>query len=116
MPKRLTSKTVTPPSRGRGARVGRVLNAPKSNGRPRRPPSPVLISLPPLHGVIHIELHGVRRHLEALHLGHLQLQVGVDHVVGEHAALLQEVRSEERRVGKECRSWVSAYLYTADQG
>ncbi len=33
----------------------------------------------------------MRRHLEALHLGHLQLDVGVDHVVRHDAALLEEL-------------------------
>src|SRR5262245_50202810 len=64
----------------------------KTKGRRHRTP-PLAVSTPPgvLHRVVHIELHRVGSHLEASHLGHLQLDIGVDHVVGEHAALLQEL-------------------------
>src|SRR6188474_1456012 len=44
-----------------------------------------------LYRVVHIELDRVRGHLEALDLGHLELEIGVDHVVREDAALFQEV-------------------------
>jgi hypothetical protein len=40
--------------------------------------------------VVHVELDRVRGHAEARDFVHLQLDVGVEHVVGEHAALGQE--------------------------
>src|SRR4051794_23505976 len=40
--------------------------------------------------VIHVELDRMRGHLEAFDFGHLQLDVAVDEVVVEHAAVLQE--------------------------
>ena len=43
-----------------------------------------------LQRVVHIEFDRMRRHLEALHLGHLQFDEGVDEVVVKHAADLEE--------------------------
>src|SRR5438132_11327812 len=40
--------------------------------------------------IIHLELDRMRRHLEALDLGHLQFDVAVDEVVVENAAVLEE--------------------------
>ena len=53
----------------------------------------------PSTAVIHIELDRMRRHLETLHLLHLQLEIGVDLIVGEDVAPLQEgaVRIEMER-------------------
>ena len=38
--------------------------------------------------IIHLELDRMRGHLEALDLRHLQLDIGVDEIVVEHAAVL----------------------------
>src|SRR6185437_14308514 len=40
--------------------------------------------------IVHVEFDRVRRHLEALDLGHLQLDMAVDEIVIEHATRLQE--------------------------
>src|SRR5215475_9746596 len=59
----------------------------QDNGRPIRfgPPRTYASNT-----VIHIELDRVRHHLEPLYLFHLQLEIGIDRVVREHVALLQE--------------------------
>src|SRR5438874_11304265 len=41
--------------------------------------------------VVHLELDRMRRHAEARDLLHLQLDVGVDHIVGEHTAAREEL-------------------------
>ena len=41
--------------------------------------------------IVHVVFDRVRRHLETHHVGHLQFDVGVDEVVVEDAAGLQEV-------------------------
>src|SRR5262245_32240958 len=68
-----------------------VLFLRKKRRAARGPPLALLRSRSALNRVIHVELDGVGGHLEAFDLGHLELEVGVDHVVGEDAALLQEV-------------------------
>src|ERR1043166_2639883 len=52
---------------------------------PRR--LPIIASL---DAVIHLELDRVRGVLEGIDLAHLELEIGVDEVVAEHVALLQE--------------------------
>src|SRR6185369_12603479 len=49
--------------------------------------------LRPLKAVVHVELDRMRRHAETGHFLHLQLDIGVDHGVGEHAAFGQEAAS-----------------------
>jgi hypothetical protein len=44
-------------------------------------------------GVVHRELDRVRRHLEALHILHLELDIALDEVVVEDAAGLRKVLS-----------------------
>src|SRR5271166_5499723 len=41
-------------------------------------------------GIVHVELDRVRRHLEAIDVSHLELDVAVDEVVIEHVARLEE--------------------------
>src|SRR5215218_11133199 len=75
-----------------GARSG------SGRGRPQLRPGGSSGSV--LHRVVHLELDGVRGHLEARDLGHLQFDVAVDEVVVEDAAGLQEgavlVQADER--------------------
>src|SRR6185369_3350935 len=41
-------------------------------------------------GVVHVELDRMRGHAKARDLGHLQLDVGIDIGIGEHATLREE--------------------------
>src|SRR6201999_1943422 len=43
-----------------------------------------------LQRIIHLELDRVRGHFETRDFGHLQLDIGVDEIVVEHAAVLEE--------------------------
>src|SRR5258708_4771584 len=61
----------------------------KETGRPKAPRiEPARCAS--LHRIVHVELDRVRRLVEADDLLHLQLDVGIDHVVGEHVAGLEE--------------------------
>src|SRR5579862_5271762 len=42
-------------------------------------------------GVIHVELDGMCGHAQPRHVLHLESDVGVNHVIGEHTAALQEL-------------------------
>src|SRR6478609_2264528 len=72
--------------------VKKVEQTGRKVGRPRLRPPHSLWS--PKDGasnaVVHVELDRVRHHLEPLHLFHFQLEIGIDGVVGEDIALLQE--------------------------
>ena len=39
-----------------------------------------------LSTVIHVEFNGVRRGFKSFNLGHFQVNIGIDHVFGEHIA------------------------------
>jgi hypothetical protein len=51
----------------------------------------VLLTLLRSDGVVHVEFDRVRRHFVTLDFFHLQFDVGIDLVVVEHAAGLQEL-------------------------
>src|SRR5687768_14852685 len=75
------SGRVAGPGRVRVSRTGRRDAAPPAGSGGSREGSA---------GIVHVELDGVRRVLETDHLLHLELDVGVDLIVREDPALLQE--------------------------
>src|SRR5581483_11762941 len=40
--------------------------------------------------IVHVEIDRVRRHFETLHLSHLEIDIAVDEIIVEHAAVLEE--------------------------
>ena len=67
------------------------LNFPTNQKKRPLPETPFLIPKPtPSAAVIHLKLHRMRRHFEAHHFRHLQLDERVDEIVIEHAAGFQE--------------------------
>jgi hypothetical protein len=85
-----TAGIAPPPPFGAGSLPAPTLLAEKLGVAPGERGSAAAPS-PALDRVIHVELDRVGRHLEALDLGHLELEAGANRVVGENRALREEV-------------------------